>query len=307
MSESSVRAYLHPRGASASRIEIRPTTLLAYSFPVFLIGSDPRCHLVVRDVEVAPVHALIARSRSGEFVIRRVKPDLSLNVDGEAVEMSRLHDNSIIRIGRTVLNYRVGDAAPAPVAVTPEPEKPKHQPKKQSRFSAATIMFVLAGMLAAIPVVVIMQRLPAGIEAAVESWDSFSDDFTSLVFEDWKNSGYEEEFGNSDNYDSSFSRGGPTMMRASDGRVALLYFEADWCSYCRRQRPVIDDLQNNYYGYLDVMIIDTDDPDNYDLVYEYNVTVLPTMIMVDDQGYVVSKHYGYTGWNTLAQAVEATY
>lgn len=61
----------------------------------------------------------------------------------------------------------------------------------------------------------------------------------------------------------------------------IYYFTADWCQPCKRTRPIIEEL-NRDQVVAKFQIIDVDY--NMDLASTFNVTSVPTFILLNDEG-----------------------
>ena len=86
-----------------------------------------------------------------------------------------------------------------------------------------------------------------------------------------------------------YSRDDSPSSRESSPRTSrggtLLYFYADWCTYCRQQRPIVNRLQQQYApARLNVDYYNVDAASSQDLVNRYRVSGLPTTILVDSSG-----------------------
>lgn len=88
--------------------------------------------------------------------------------------------------------------------------------------------------------------------------------------------------------------------------LTILFFEADWCPYCKEQRPVMDDLVAQFEETVLVLPIDIEDAENRVLVREYNVTAIPRLIMLDQRGRVKEDYLGYTARRVLQRDIRAS-
>lgn len=60
----------------------------------------------------------------------------------------------------------------------------------------------------------------------------------------------------------------------------VLYFTASWCNPCKKVRPIVEELTAE----LDNVIINIVDVDNnIDLAKQYNVTSIPTFILLNNE------------------------
>ena len=77
----------------------------------------------------------------------------------------------------------------------------------------------------------------------------------------------------------------------------LLIFHAPWCGHCRRSMP--DFLEASKRSNGKIVLINTDDPENKDLVSKYGVRSFPTIISSSGQ-----KHTGPRDVDTLVELAE---
>ncbi|MHC1575267.1 MAG: thioredoxin family protein [Candidatus Methanogasteraceae archaeon] len=64
----------------------------------------------------------------------------------------------------------------------------------------------------------------------------------------------------------------------AEDKSVFLFFYANWCPYCHQQMPIIDELEEEYAG--DVTFIRINVTAVPDHAAEFNVTALPTMVMI---------------------------
>lgn len=67
-------------------------------------------------------------------------------------------------------------------------------------------------------------------------------------------------------------------------------FYATWCPPCRALEPVLDRLAVEFAGQVKFVKVNSDEES--ELVDEYDVTSLPTLIMVDEQGRNEGRYLG---------------
>ncbi len=98
------------------------------------------------------------------------------------------------------------------------------------------------------------------------------------------------------------------------GQVVLINFWASWCAPCRKEMPLLDELQQRYapLGFTMLGINVEEDssladeflrgtPVNFPILYDrankvseaYDVIAMPTTIIVDREGKVRFIHHGY--------------
>ena len=68
--------------------------------------------------------------------------------------------------------------------------------------------------------------------------------------------------------------------------MKLLKFYADWCGPCTRLTAWMEDID------LNVEVVNIDVDVNTDMKEEYEVTMLPTMVLLDAEGKKVEKAVG---------------
>lgn len=72
----------------------------------------------------------------------------------------------------------------------------------------------------------------------------------------------------------------------------LFYFTASWCGPCQKIKPIIEEISNRVdKNLLKVCKIDVDT--NSELVDEYNITSVPTLILIKEKNIIDS----YSGTN----------
>lgn len=74
-------------------------------------------------------------------------------------------------------------------------------------------------------------------------------------------------------------------------QLVVLDFWAGWCGPCKMIAPIIDELSNDYAGKVIFGKVDTEDENNDDLVSDYGIRNLPTVLFLKD-GKVVDKMVG---------------
>jgi peroxiredoxin len=105
-------------------------------------------------------------------------------------------------------------------------------------------------------------------------------------------------------------------MALSDlkGQVVLINFWASWCGPCRKEMPVLDQLYQRYkplgFTLLGVNVEEDsaaaeswlkDTPVSFPILFDrknsvsklYDVTAMPSTVLVDRQGHVRYLHFGY--------------
>ena len=75
----------------------------------------------------------------------------------------------------------------------------------------------------------------------------------------------------------------------------ILDFFADWCAPCQKLKPIIEKARAKYKGKVEFLTVDINNPAASELMKQYNVSSVPTLIFLDSKGNLVSFSSGYTG------------
>lgn len=75
----------------------------------------------------------------------------------------------------------------------------------------------------------------------------------------------------------------------------IFEFYADWCQPCVDLKKVMDKIQAQYGDQIELKAINVDDKTNADLVDQYDVSPIPTVIYMNPDGQVVGYSVGYEG------------
>ena len=72
----------------------------------------------------------------------------------------------------------------------------------------------------------------------------------------------------------------------------LVDFWAPWCGPCRMMAPILETLADKFEGKLKVAKVDTEDSENRELAYEYQIQSIPNMKLFK-KGKVVQDFIGF--------------
>ena len=83
----------------------------------------------------------------------------------------------------------------------------------------------------------------------------------------------------------------PALIGGS-GHPQLVEFFAYWCTTCRFMRPTVHQLEADYWGKLDFVYLDIDNPANSDAKEEYGFVAQPLFVLLDADGNEIQRWYG---------------
>lgn len=310
-------------GKNAGRfVDISLHMLPLYAFPVFTIGRDPSCQLVLADPEAAPIHAVIARNSSGSLIIKRYHADLILTLDGEHIDKGQLYDGCVLRIGQSTLTFSAPDqAAPVQKPLRTPASTPARRPEVQtaapparkpsatssrntSQSARQNSTLILIAMMALLVIggisimTILSNMLRENLSSALLTPGVLEFPPTPVNFMDVL-------VGTDDAARALFLDESPIV--ASPDRIALLYFYADDCADCQQQRRIVDQLTVDYAAIMDTMFLDVDAPENELVVSYFFITALPQILLIDDQGEVLHTFDGLIPYEALSEGINAAY
>lgn len=62
----------------------------------------------------------------------------------------------------------------------------------------------------------------------------------------------------------------------------IVYFEADWCSFCKRLRPHVEKITSDKN--INIEYLDVDVPENMAKLKEFGLQTIPTLVVYDEDG-----------------------
>jgi thioredoxin 1 len=96
--------------------------------------------------------------------------------------------------------------------------------------------------------------------------------------------------------DASFDK----IVFESDNPV-MVDFWATWCGPCRMLSPIVEEIESEYKGKLDVIKVDVDQ--NSGIANRYSISSIPTLLFFKD-GKVVDQQIGLISKEELKQKVD---
>lgn len=87
-------------------------------------------------------------------------------------------------------------------------------------------------------------------------------------------------------------------------KVTLVDFYADWCSACKAQDPIIEELERDMGNKVDIIKISL--AENKDLFDEFKINATPTMFIIKDNN-ILRTFVGTTSKKELESAINSAY
>lgn len=87
-------------------------------------------------------------------------------------------------------------------------------------------------------------------------------------------------------------------------QVTFLEFGSTGCSACKRMEKVLKEIREQYPEKVNVVFYNITFPKNQNLMKYYGVSVIPTQILLDDEGKEFFRHSGFISAKELTQKFE---
>ena len=111
------------------------------------------------------------------------------------------------------------------------------------------------------------------------------------------------------NYDAPNSSDNHSLSSEIDtllnNKPVFLFFYTDWCHFCQQQKPIIDELEQEYANKIAFIRVNAEE--NPQAIDEFGVTGFPAMFLVvdnDEGGYVYQGFEGFTDKEVLKDGLE---
>jgi thioredoxin len=72
----------------------------------------------------------------------------------------------------------------------------------------------------------------------------------------------------------------------------LIDFWADWCIPCKRMKPILEKVADDLDDRIALVKVNADEEHNADLMEQYDVRSIPTLVLVDETNKVLGKVIG---------------
>jgi len=91
--------------------------------------------------------------------------------------------------------------------------------------------------------------------------------------------------------------------RGAGSRPTVIDFYASWCQPCKQLDSVIGRYKSTLGDKVTFMRVDVDDPSSQNLLDQYEVSPIPTVVYLNDEGEVVTYSVGFSGENTVKDGI----
>ncbi len=90
---------------------------------------------------------------------------------------------------------------------------------------------------------------------------------------------------------------GISQQRGAGGqsRATIINFYAKWCAPCKEMDKTLAKMHQEYDDKINIMRVDVDDPKNDQLIDQYEVSPIPTVVFLNPEGEVVTYSVGFSG------------
>lgn len=97
----------------------------------------------------------------------------------------------------------------------------------------------------------------------------------------------------------------PVEVVGTNGKPSMIEFSATWCENCKTMARRVFELENEYAGRVNFVVVDDDDSGKQDIVEKYGVDGVPQFSMVGADGVVKGNLIGMVPKDALMSDLEA--
>lgn len=97
----------------------------------------------------------------------------------------------------------------------------------------------------------------------------------------------------------------PVNVVGTNGKPTLIEFSATWCENCKYMARRVFELENEYAGLVNFVVIDGEDPHRMEIVDKYGVDAIPQFSMISKDGNVQTNLVGLVPKSVLASDLDA--
>lgn len=97
----------------------------------------------------------------------------------------------------------------------------------------------------------------------------------------------------------------PVEVVGTNGKPSMIEFSTTWCENCKVMARRVFELENEYVGRVNFVVVDGDDPKRQDIVDRYGVDGVPQFSMVGSDGVVRGNLIGLVPKEALISDLEA--
>lgn len=91
---------------------------------------------------------------------------------------------------------------------------------------------------------------------------------------------------------------------AGEPKPTVIDFYASWCKPCKDLTPLLEKAKAQYGDKVKFMKVDVDDPNNEQIVEQYEVSPIPTVVFLNPEGEVITYSIGFAGEQAVSDGIK---